>query len=69
MITKLVVFDIAGTTVRDHGHVADAFIDAFKQHNKEVARDDVSHLMGFRKKTPSVSCSRSFPMHITGMGN
>jgi phosphonatase-like hydrolase len=61
MNTKLVVFDIAGTTVRDHGHVADAFIDAFKQHNKEVSRDDVSHLMGFRKKDAIRILLEKFP--------
>jgi hypothetical protein len=33
---QLVVFDIAGTTVRDNGSVADAFISAFRDFGFEM---------------------------------
>jgi phosphonatase-like hydrolase len=46
---QLVVFDIAGTTVQDTGHVAKAFIDAFGEFNMEVEAGSVNHVMGFRK--------------------
>ena len=47
---QLVVFDIAGTTVRDTGNVAKAFIDAFREFNHDIPAEQVSHVMGFRKK-------------------
>jgi phosphonatase-like hydrolase len=47
---QLVVFDIAGTTVRDTGNVAKAFIGAFREFNLEIPADTVNHVMGFRKK-------------------
>ena len=47
---QLVVFDMAGTTVRDTGNVAKAFIAAFREYNKEVSGEKVHHVMGFRKK-------------------
>ena len=46
---QLVVFDIAGTTVQDTGHVAKAFINAFGEFNMEIPADMVNHVMGFRK--------------------
>lgn len=46
---ELVVFDIAGTTVRDNGSVADAFIAAFRDFDFEIPRDEVRKFMGFRK--------------------
>jgi phosphonatase-like hydrolase len=46
---QLVVFDIAGTTVRDKGNVADSFINAFHDFKLEMPRDDVKKVMGFRK--------------------
>jgi phosphonatase-like hydrolase len=47
---SLVVFDIAGTTVRDKGNIAEAFIDAFKQHGIVVPTEEVNKVMGWRKK-------------------
>ncbi|HEX6431816.1 MAG TPA: HAD-IA family hydrolase [Niastella sp.] len=47
---QLVVFDIAGTTVRDTGNVAKAFIDAFREFDIEVPTSPINHVMGFRKK-------------------
>lgn len=46
---KLVVFDIAGTTVRDNGSVADAFIAAFRDFGFKMPVADVKKVMGFRK--------------------
>jgi len=46
---SLVVFDMAGTTVRDKGNVADSFIRAFQQFGIEVPHEDVNKVMGWRK--------------------
>lgn len=46
---QLVIFDIAGTTVRDTGNVAKAFIDAFNEFNIDVPVTMVNQVMGFRK--------------------
>jgi phosphonatase-like hydrolase len=46
---QLVVFDIAGTTVRDKGDVAEAFIAAFKDFGINVPVAEVKKVMGFRK--------------------
>lgn len=46
---QLVVFDIAGTTVRDKGNVAGSFIEAFQHFGLEVPEEDVKKVMGFRK--------------------
>jgi phosphonatase-like hydrolase len=46
---QLVVFDIAGTTVRDNGSVADAFINAFSDFGLTMPVAEVKKVMGFRK--------------------
>jgi phosphonatase-like hydrolase len=46
---QLVVFDIAGTTVRDNGNVAEAFITAFKDYGFTAPVAEVKKVMGFRK--------------------
>jgi phosphonatase-like hydrolase len=46
---QLVVFDIAGTTVRDNGGVAEAFIAAFADYEIRVPVAEVKKVMGFRK--------------------
>ena len=46
---ELVVFDIAGTTVRDNGSVAEAFIVAFRDFGVMVPVEEVKKVMGFRK--------------------
>jgi phosphonatase-like hydrolase len=46
---KLVVFDMAGTTVRDKGNVNDAFRAAFLESGIVVAAEDVDKVMGYRK--------------------
>ena len=50
MSIQLVVFDIAGTTVRDKGNVAEAFMQAAAQYGIQVPREEVNKVMGFRKK-------------------
>lgn len=47
---ELVVFDLAGTTVKDNGNVAGCFINAFSEHGIQVPVNDVNKVMGFRKK-------------------
>jgi phosphonatase-like hydrolase len=49
MNIRLVVFDIAGTTVRDQNHVADVFQAAFKREGLPVTAEKVNEVMGFRK--------------------
>jgi phosphonatase-like hydrolase len=46
---RLVVFDIAGTTVRDNGNVANAFITSFKDCGITMPVAEVKKVMGFRK--------------------
>jgi phosphonatase-like hydrolase len=50
MKTRLVVFDIAGTTVTDKGNVADSFLAAFMLNEIEVTLQEVNKVMGYRKK-------------------
>src|SRR6185295_18333536 len=47
---QLVVFDMAGTTVRDRGNVGIAFMDAFRENGIEVPLTEVKKVMGFKKK-------------------
>mgnify|MGYP006189600709 FL=1 len=47
---SLVVFDIAGTTVRDKGNIAEAFIDAMKEYGFTIPAEEVNKVMGWRKK-------------------
>ncbi len=46
---KLVVFDIAGTTVKDHGEIAIAFKTAMKEKGYEVPVEKINPLMGYKK--------------------
>ena len=48
--TQLVVFDIAGTTVRDQGNVANSFMAAANEYGVQVPLEEVNKVMGFRKK-------------------
>lgn len=49
MKIELVVFDIAGTTVKDAGNVAASFINAFQALGLKVDSEEVNSVMGFRK--------------------
>ncbi|MEI8058562.1 MAG: HAD family hydrolase, partial [Ferruginibacter sp.] len=46
---QLVVFDIAGTTVKDNGNVAAAFIYALRQFDYTVPLSEVNLIMGYKK--------------------
>lgn len=49
MAIKLVVFDIAGTTVKDDHEVSKAFQAALKKYNYKVELDKINPLMGYEK--------------------
>ena len=49
MNIKLVVFDIAGTTVRDNGEIVTAFWNALKEYGYTVPRGKINALMGYKK--------------------
>lgn len=49
MAIELVVFDMAGTTVKDRNYVGIAFQEAMKSHGYAVAIPDVNPLMGYEK--------------------
>jgi phosphonatase-like hydrolase len=49
MSIKLVVFDIAGTTVKDDHNVSKAFQAALKMYNYEVPLEMINPLMGYEK--------------------
>ena len=55
---QLVVFDIAGTTVRDKGNVAEAFITAFKEYGFTMPEAEVKKVMGFRKMDAIATVAR-----------
>lgn len=50
MAIKLVVMDIAGTTVKDDNRVGEAFQAALKQFGYEVPMGVITPLMGYEKK-------------------
>ena len=47
---RLVVFDMAGTTVKDGGHVPDAFLVALGEHGIEVTPEQLSGVRGSSKR-------------------
>ncbi|MBV9927879.1 MAG: phosphonatase-like hydrolase [Acidobacteria bacterium] len=47
---RLVVFDMAGTTVKDKGRVADAFLFALGRHGIEVTPEQLSRVRGSSKR-------------------
>lgn len=49
MAIKLVVFDIAGTTVKDEHNVSKAFQAALRKYNYEVDLEKINPLMGYEK--------------------
>jgi beta-phosphoglucomutase-like phosphatase (HAD superfamily) len=50
MPVKLVVFDMAGTTVTDTNFVATAFQNAFKNQDIVISSEEINPLMGYEKK-------------------
>ena len=49
MSIKLVVFDMAGTTVSDENYVALAFQKAMKKYGYELDMEDINPIMGYEK--------------------
>ncbi len=49
MMIQLVVFDIAGTTVKDNGSVADSLCYAFQKFGYNISKEEASLLMGYKK--------------------
>ena len=49
MPIKLVVFDMAGTTVKDDNNVSTAFKDALKEYGYEIGFSGIDPLMGYEK--------------------
>ena len=50
MSIKLVVFDIAGTTVKDNNNVSEAFQSALAKNEISVELEKINPLMGYEKK-------------------
>jgi len=50
MPVKMIVFDMAGTTVTDKNYVATAFEKAFKNRDIVIADGDINPLMGYEKR-------------------
>jgi phosphonatase-like hydrolase len=62
---QLVVFDIAGTTVKDNGNVAEAFIYALHQFGYTVPMQEVNLVMGYKKTTAiSMMLEKFYPEEI-----
>ena len=49
MAIKLVVFDMAGTTVEDKDNVHEALIKGFELNNYQITREDANSVMGIPK--------------------
>lgn len=49
MSVKLIVFDMAGTTVSDDGSITRAFATAMKAYGYDVPADTINPLMGYKK--------------------
>jgi phosphonatase-like hydrolase len=47
---KLVVFDLAGTTISDAGDVSTVLCDSFDRHGIEVSHDGATSVMGISKR-------------------
>jgi phosphonatase-like hydrolase len=54
MAIKLVVFDMAGTTVKDDDYVGKAFQEALFKYGYQVSIEEINPLMGY-KKTVAIS--------------
>lgn len=67
---QLAVFDIAGTTVKDKGNVADAFIHAFTAFDFRIPEEEVYTLMGYKKpEAIKMMLEKYYPGAISGTRN
>lgn len=48
---KMVVFDLAGTTIVDDGDVSSVLCYAFEKHGKVITQDSATSVMGISKRT------------------
>jgi len=60
MSIKLIVFDMAGTTVKDEDKVADTFSAAMQKYGYHVSVEDVNPLMGYEK---SIAITKMLHQH------
>lgn len=49
MDIRLIIFDLAGTTIEDNDYVHDAFIKALDENRIKVSREEVNEVMGYPK--------------------
>ncbi len=62
--TKLVIFDMAGTTVKDDDHVSEAFQSALAKENLHLSISEINPIMGFKKpEAISIILKKHFPEH------
>ena len=61
MPIKLVVFDVAGTTVYDDNNVAETLQNAMLEHDLSVSIDEINVVMGYPKPEAIKILLRSFP--------
>ena len=47
---KLIVFDLAGTTIHDNGEVPGAFLAALAKHGIEVTQQQLNDVRGSSKR-------------------
>lgn len=63
---KLVVFDIAGTTVTDNNNVNDAFRGALEKAGYPVSPSEVNYIMGYRKiEAIKILLERFYPEQLS----
>jgi len=60
---ELVVFDLAGTTVKDDGQVPEAFTAALKEHGIEVTPEQLSRVRGSSKREAIARLVAESPDH------
>lgn len=63
MQTELVVFDLAGTTVKDNREIQTGIQHALKKHGIAVSKADVNSVMGISKP---IAIKRLLEMHYAG---
>ena len=64
---KLVVFDIAGTTVKDNGEIATAFHDAMKERGYDIPHEKIYPLMGYKKPEAISMMLQEYEADIDGI--
>lgn len=52
---RLVVFDMAGTTIRDSGQVADSFVSALAENGLEISDEELAAVRGASKREAVLS--------------